>query len=223
MSQRILMIVTSHSRIDDSHETGIWFEEFAVPYNRFLQQGYKVTVMSPAGGDAPLDANSLADYKATDDNERAKQALKGLPALDNSVQADDYDAVFLPGGHGTMFDLPDNPQVQRLIADFYSAGKPVASVCHGPACLVNVSSEGVSLIKGRKVTAFTDSEERAVQLDQVMPFLLESRLRELGAEFVPADDWADNVIVDGNLITGQNPQSSGSAAEAMVTMLEGNN
>ena len=221
MSKRILMIVTSHSRIDDSHETGIWFEEFSVPYNRFLQQGYEVTVMSPAGGDAPLDANSLADYQATDDNEAAKLALKGLAALDDSVQASDYDAVFLPGGHGTMFDLPDNPHVQRLIESFNSAGKPVASVCHGPACLVNVSSNGVSLVKGRKITAFTDNEERAVQLDKVMPFLLESRLRELGAEFMPADDWADNTIVDGNLITGQNPQSSGSAAEALVGLLEG--
>ncbi|MCK5091277.1 MAG: type 1 glutamine amidotransferase domain-containing protein [Gammaproteobacteria bacterium] len=220
MSKRILMIVTSHSRIDDTHETGIWFEEFSVPYNRFLQQGYAVTVMSPAGGDAPLDANSLAEYQATEDNERAQVALKGLPALNGSVQANNYDAVFFPGGHGTMFDLPDNPHVQRLIQDFYSAGKPVASVCHGPACLVNVSSEGVSLVKGRKVTAFTDSEERVVQLDQVMPFLLETRLRELGAVFVPADDWADNTIVDGHLITGQNPQSSGSAAEAMIKLLE---
>lgn len=104
MSKRILMIVTSHRRIDDSHETGIWFEEFSVPYNRFLQQGYDVTVMSPAGGDAPLDANSLAEYQATDDNERAKSALTGLTALNDSVQASDYDAVFFPGGHGTMFD-----------------------------------------------------------------------------------------------------------------------
>ncbi|MDH5765319.1 MAG: type 1 glutamine amidotransferase domain-containing protein [Gammaproteobacteria bacterium] len=221
MSKHILMIVTSHSHIDDSHETGIWFEEFSVPFNRFLQQAYEVTVMSPAGGDAPLDANSLAEYQATEDNERAMQALKGLPALGDNVLASEYDAVFFPGGHGTMFDLPDNPHVQRLIHDFYNSDKPVASVCHGPACLVNVNSNGASLVKGRKVTAFTDSEERAVQLDQLMPFLLESRLRELGAEFVPADDWADNTIVDGSLITGQNPQSSGSAAEAMVKMLEG--
>ena len=127
MSKRILMIVTSHTRIDDSHETGIWFEEFSVPYNRFLHQGYQVTVMSPAGGDAPLDANSLADYLPTDENGVAKTALKGLSALDETVQANEYDAVFFPGGHGTMFDLPDNLHVQRLIEDFYSAGKPVAS------------------------------------------------------------------------------------------------
>ncbi len=221
MSKRILMIVTSHGHIDDDHQTGIWFEEFSVPYHKFLQQGYEVTVVSPAGGDAPLDANSLQDYQATEENESAKAALKALPALDESYQASDYDAVFFPGGHGTMFDLPDNPHVQRLIRDTYQAGKPLAAVCHGPACLVNVIVDNVSLIKGKKITAFTDSEETAVQLDKLMPFMLESRLRELGAEFVPADDWMDNTVIDGNLVTGQNPQSSGSAADATIKLLQG--
>ncbi|MCK5386629.1 MAG: type 1 glutamine amidotransferase domain-containing protein [Gammaproteobacteria bacterium] len=221
MSKRILMVVTSHSRIDDEHETGIWFDEFSVPYTKFINQGYQVNVVSPAGGDAPLDANSLQDYQATEDNEQAKKVLNGLPALDDSYQADDYDAVFFPGGHGTMFDLPDNPHVQRLIRDTYVAGKPLAAVCHGPACLVNVMADNVSLIKGKKVTAFTDNEERAVQLDTLMPFMLEAKMRELGAEFIPADDWSDNTIVDGNLVTGQNPQSSGSAADAVITLLEG--
>ena len=221
MSKRILMIVTSHDRIDADHQTGIWFEEFAVPYHKFLQQGYDVSVASPAGGDAPLDANSLQDYQATAENEAAKAALKAVPALDDRYQAADYDAVFFPGGHGTMFDLPDNPHVQRLIRDTYQAGKPLAAVCHGPACLVNMIVDNVSLIKGRKVTAFTDSEERAVNLDKLMPFMLESRLRELGVEFVPAADWADNTVVDGNLVTGQNPQSSGSAADAVIRLLQG--
>ncbi len=221
MSKRILMIVTSHGHIDDDHQTGIWFEEFSVPYHKFLQQGYEVTVVSPAGGDAPLDANSLQDYQATEENESAKAALKALPALDESYQASDYDAVFFPGGHGTMFDLPDNPHVQRLIRDTYQEGKPLAAVCHGPACLVNVIVDNVSLIKGKKITAFTDSEETAVQLDKLMPFMLESRLRELGAEFVPADDWMDNTVIDGNLVTGQNPQSSGSAADATIKLLQG--
>jgi putative intracellular protease/amidase len=221
MSKRILMIVTSHDRIDADHQTGIWFEEFAVPYHKFLQQGYDVSVASPAGGDAPLDANSLQDYQATAENEAAKAALKAVPALDDSYQAADYDAVFFPGGHGTMFDLPDNPHVQRLIRDTYQAGKPLAAVCHGPACLVNMIVDNVSLIKGRKVTAFTDSEERAVNLDKLMPFMLESRLREQGVEFVPAADWADNTVVDGNLVTGQNPQSSGSAADAVIRLLQG--
>ena len=220
MAKRILMIVTSHSRIDDEHETGIWFEEFAVPYTKFIQQAYVVTVVSPAGGDAPLDANSLQDYQATEENQAAKRALQDLPALDESYQASDYDAVFFPGGHGTMYDLPDNPHVQRLIADSLQANNPVATVCHGPACLVNVTVDGVPLVKGKKITAFTNSEEQAVQLDKLMPFLLETRLRELGADFVAADDWTDNTLKDGLLITGQNPQSSGSAADTLIGMLD---
>lgn len=219
MSNHILIIVTSHSRIDDDHATGIWFEEFAVPYKLFLEQGYQVTIASPAGGDAPLDANSLQDYQATEDNEQAKNALKNLPALDNSYSSNNYDAVFFPGGHGTMYDLPDNEHVQRLITECLAANKPIAAVCHGPACLVNAMIDGESVVKGKKVACFTNSEEKAVQLDSMMPFLLETRLRELGAEFISADDWADNTVTDGFLVTGQNPQSSGSAAQAVIRLL----
>ena len=220
MTKRILMIVTSHAHIDNDHQTGIWFEEFAVPYHKFLQQGYDVTVVSPAGGDTPLDANSMQGYEATPENEAAKKALKALPILDDRYQATDFDALFFPVVHGTMFDLPDNPHVQRLIRDIDQAGKPLAAVCHGPACMVKVVADNVSIFKGRRVTAFTDSEERAVQLDKLMPFMLETRLRELGVEFVPAADWADHTVVDGNLVTGQNPQSSGSAADAVITLLQ---
>lgn len=220
MSTRILMIVTSHNHIDDEHETGIWFEEFAVPYTKFVKQGYEVAVVSPEGGDAPLDANSLHDYQATDENEAAKAALKNLPVLDATYQHGDYDAVFFPGGHGTMYDLPDNPHVQRMIVDCLQADKPVAAVCHGPACLVNVMVDGQYLVNGRKITAFTNSEEKAVQLDALMPFLLETRLRERGADFVSADDWADNTLKDGLLITGQNPQSSASVAETLIGILD---
>lgn len=216
----ILMIVTSHDRIDESHRTGLWFEEFAVPYTKFRQASYEVTVASPKGGDTPIDANSLEGYEPTPENEQALAALRGTGRLDETVTAAGYDAVFLPGGHGTMFDLPDNPHVQRLIRDFAQADKVIASVCHGPACLVGVMlEENVPFVKGRRVTAFTDSEERSVQLDQVMPFLLEERLREQGAEFATAEDWADNIVVDGKLVTGQNPQSSGSAADAVLKLL----
>ncbi len=216
----ILMVVTSHDRIDAEHATGLWFEEFAVPYTRFREAGYRVSVASPRGGDTPLDANSLESYEATEVNEAAMAALKGTRKLDESVSAADYDAIFLPGGHGTMFDLPDNPQVQRLIRDFAEADKVIASVCHGPACLVGVMlANNVPFVNGRRITAFTDSEERAVALDRAMPFLLESRLREQGAQFAPAEDWADNVVVDGKLVTGQNPQSSGSAADAVLALL----
>lgn len=129
--------------------------------------------------------------------------------------------MFFPGGHGTMFDLPDNPEVQRLVAEFAQADKVLASVCHGPACLVGaLLRDGTPVVKGRKVTAFTDDEERAVELDRHMPFLLETRLRELGAVFVPAANWQDNVVVDGKLVTGQNPQSSASAAWAVIELLE---
>jgi len=218
----VLMIVTSHDRIDETHPTGLWFEEFAVPYTKFRRAGYSVTVTSPRGGDTPIDPNSLEGYQATPEDEEAKAALRGTRRLDAGITADDFDAVFLPGGHGTMFDLPDNPEVQRLIREFAQADKVIASVCHGPACLVGVMiGENVPFVRGRRVTAFTDSEERAVQLDQAMPFLLEQRLREQGAEFATAADWADNIVVDGKLVTGQNPQSSGSAADAVIGLLRG--
>ncbi len=220
MSKRVLMLVTSHDEIDQDHATGLWFEEFALPHSLFQQQGYAITVASPRGGATPIDQRSLEDYQATVENEAARSALNDTLKLDETISADDYDALFFPGGHGTMFDLPDNPQVQRIVVEFFENDKVVASVCHGPACLVGAMlADGSALVKGRKVTSFTDSEERAVELDQLMPFLLQTRLSELGAEFVEADDWADNVVVDGKLITGQNPQSSGTAAQAVINLL----
>ncbi|MFA7387102.1 MAG: type 1 glutamine amidotransferase domain-containing protein [Thiohalobacteraceae bacterium] len=219
-TESILMIVTSHDRIDADHATGLWFEEFAIPYGKFRDAGYTVVVASPRGGDTPIDARSLENYQPTAASETAKAALRGTRKLDATISAQGFAAVFFPGGHGTMFDLPDNPQVQRLVREFAEADKVIASVCHGPACLVGVMlKDGTAFVKGRKVTAFTDSEERAVQLDEAMPFLLESRLREQGATFVPAVDWADNVVVDGKLVTGQNPQSSASAADAVIRLL----
>lgn len=216
----ILMIVTSHDRIDAEHATGLWFEEFAVPFARFRAAGYAVDVVSPRGGDTPIDARSLEDYAPTPANEAARAATRGTRKLGDGDSARDYVAVFFPGGHGTMFDLPDNAHVQRLIREFAEADKVIASVCHGPACLVGVMlRDGTAFVKNRRVTAFTDSEERAVQLDRAMPFLLESRLREQGAQFVPATDWADNIVVDGKLVTGQNPQSSGLAADAVIGLL----
>lgn len=218
----VLMVVTSHGAIDAGHATGLWFEEFAAPYALFRAQDYAITVASPRGGDAPIDPRSLEHYEATPDNEAARAALKGTRALDASLEAMGFDAVFFPGGHGTMFDLPDNREVQRLVSEFAQADKVLASVCHGPACLVGARlRDGTALVKGRQLTAFTDSEERAVELDRRMPFLLETRLRELGARFVPADNWQDHVVVDGKLVTGQNPQSSASAARAVIRLLGG--
>lgn len=220
-SPAILMVVTSHDRIDADHPTGLWFEEFALPFTKFRAAGYTVSVASPRGGDTPIDARSLEDYDATGaENEAARAALRDTRPLDADVSARDFAAIFFPGGHGTMFDLPDNPHVQRLVREFAEGGKVIASICHGPACLVGVMlRDGTAFVQGRRVTAFTDSEERAVQLDQAMPFLLESRLRAQGADFVPAADWTDNIVIDGRLVTGQNPQSSGSAADAVIELL----
>jgi putative intracellular protease/amidase len=218
----ILVVVTSHSTIADGHPTGLWFEEFAVPYGLFREQGYAVSVASPRGGEAPVDPRSLDGYQATPQNEAARAALRDTRRVDANLHADAFDAIFFPGGHGTMFDLPDNPEIRRLVSEFAQADKVLASVCHGPACLVGAMlRDGTPLVKGRRVTAFTDDEERAVELDRLMPFLLETRLRELGAEFVPAANWQDNVVVDGRLVTGQNPQSSASAARAVIRLLSG--
>lgn len=222
VARSILVVVTSHSTIDEGHPTGLWFEEFAVPYGLFREQGYAITVASPRGGEAPVDPRSLEGYQATPQNEAARAALRDTRRVDSSLRADAFDAIFFPGGHGTMFDLPDNPEIRRLVSEFAQADKVLASVCHGPACLVGAMlRDGTPLVKGRRVTAFTDEEERAVELDRLMPFLLETRLRELGAEFVPAANWQDNVVVDGRLVTGQNPQSSASAARAVIRLLSG--
>lgn len=217
-NKNILMIVTNHDQIDAEHPTGLWFEEFAVPYQLFREKGYVVTVASLKGGQTPIDPRSLPDAEQAEAHAEALQALKETQPL-SSVNAENYDAVFFPGGHGTMYDLP-SPEIGRIVSQFADAEKVVAAVCHGPAALVEAkNSDGTPLVQGRKVTGFTNAEEQAVELDKLMPFLLESRLRELGAEFDAASNWSDHVIVDGKLITGQNPQSSGSAAKAVIEAL----
>lgn len=221
MSNSILMIVTSHDKIDADHPTGIWFEEFSVPYNLFRKESFDVTVASPKGGQAPVDPGSLDDVEMTGENKAACAVLEKTLRLDSDFKAEDYDAVFFPGGHGTMFDLPENPDVQRLVRALDQAGKVLAAVCHGPCCFVNAVRESGSLfVTGREMTAFTDDEEKEVSLDDKMPFLLESRLRELGANFKKEDNWSDHTVVDGNLVTGQNPQSSKSAALAVIKLLQ---
>ena len=217
-NKNILMVVTNQDEIDASHPTGLWFEEFAVPYQAFRQGGLGVTVASPAGGRAPIDPRSTPDAEQAEKHAEALQALENTQPL-HSVEADDYDAIFFPGGHGAMFDMPD-AAVGRVVGHFADAGKVVAALCHGPAALVTATrSDGTPVVKGYKVTGFTNEEERAVQLDQLVPFLLETRLRELGAEYVPSPMWNDHVVVDGNLITGQNPRSSASTAQAVIEAL----
>lgn len=217
-SKNILMIVTSHNQIDANHPTGLWLEEFAIPYQLFRQQTYTITVASPAGGMAPIDPKSQQPSQSAETDRDALQALQYTEPL-ASIDPSRYDAVFFPGGHGTMYDLP-TAQVGEIVSQFINTGKVVAAVCHGPAALIEAkASDGTPLVQGRRMTGFTNEEEEAVQLAQLMPFLLESRLRELGANFEKAPLWQDFVIMDGKLITGQNPQSSGSAAKAVIEAL----
>ncbi|WP_053216938.1 type 1 glutamine amidotransferase domain-containing protein [Virgibacillus senegalensis] len=218
MAKKVLMVVTNHTTITDDHKTGLWLEEFAVPYLVFKEKGYEVKVTSISGGEVALDPNSI-DEKSPDWTE-AEAELKDTIKL-SKEDAEGFDAIFLPGGHGTMFDFPNNETLLYVLQQFAEQGKIIGSVCHGPAGLVNATyKDGTPLVKGKKVSAFTDSEEIEMQLDQHMPFLLESKLREKGAVFESAENWTDHSVRDGNLVTGQNPQSSKSTAEKVVEALE---
>jgi putative intracellular protease/amidase len=214
------MIVTSHDRISEDHPTGLWFEEFAIPYQVFQERGYDITVASPKGGQAPIDPRSAP---TADDRARYADALQALAdtVATATLTVESFDAVFMPGGHGTMFDLPA-AEVGRIVGQFADQGKVIGAVCHGPAGLVNARrADGTSVMNGYQVTGFTNAEEDAAQLTSAMPFLLQTRLAELGAEFIPSPLWNDHVVVDRLLVTGQNPQSSRSTALAFLEVLEG--
>jgi putative intracellular protease/amidase/sugar lactone lactonase YvrE len=218
---KILIVTTSHDRFgeDGSHPTGVWLEEFALPYMEFLNNGVELMIASPKGGAMPVDPRSLP----TPEQERAWSsaiaAAQDTVKL-SEVQATDFDAVFLPGGHGPMFDLPNNPELQNLLREFYEAGKIISAVCHGPAGLVGATlTDGTPLVQGKILTAYTYSEEVAAKLDKDVPFILEHRLRELGAEFIAYPNKADHIERDGQLITGQNPNSSASIAKTMIAAL----
>ncbi|WP_110112059.1 type 1 glutamine amidotransferase domain-containing protein [Bacillus sp. CGMCC 1.16541] len=219
MSKHVLMVVTTAKEMKEGHSTGLWLSEFGEAYVEFMKAGYEVTVASPLGGKSQVDDRSLQGDVPQEILETAKH-LENTIKLDDIKDVSQFDAVFLPGGHGTMFDLPDNEKLQAIIRDLYEANKVVAAVCHGPAGLVGVKlSDGTPLVAGKVVTAFTDEEERETTLDQYMPFLLETRLRELGAEFSGAANWTNHIQVAGNLITGQNPQSTESVAKEVVKQL----
>ena len=217
-SRAVLMVLTSHDRIDDQHATGVWFEEFAVPYRMFRDNSFRVIVASTRGGMVPLDPRSRPNQPDAAAREALLILERSVPLA--TVNPEDFDAVFFPGGHGTMYDLPENPEVTRLVERFSMDNKVIAAVCHGPAALVGPTrADGHPLVEGRHLTAFTNAEERDVDLEQRMPFLLETKLKDLGAQVEVAPRWADHVVVDGHLITGQNPQSSGSAARKIIEML----
>lgn len=219
----VLIVLTSHDRLGDTgKKTGFWLEELAAPYYVFADAGARITLASPRGGQPPLDPKSDEPENQTDATRRFRADPEATERLARTkrlvdVRAGDFDAVFYPGGHGPMWDLTSDPASIALLEDFVAHGKPIAAVCHAPAALVEVRDPaGQHLVRGRRVTGFTNSEERAVGLDEVVPFLLEDRLRERGASFRNGPDWRPFVEVDGQLITGQNPASSGPAAEALL-------
>lgn len=217
MTKRVLMVVTNHTTITDDHKTGLWLEEFAVPYLAFKEKGYDVKVTSINGGEVALDPNSIEEKPEW---KKAEAELKNTERLSRE-HAQDFDAIFLPGGHGTMFDFPDSETLQYVLQQFAEENKVIGAVCHGPAGLVNATyKDGTPIVKGKKITSFTDDEEREMELDRHMPFLLESKLREKGGNFVGAEKWTDHSVRDGNFITGQNPQSSKSTAEKVIEALE---
>jgi putative intracellular protease/amidase len=218
---RILMITTSHANMGTADEkTGVWLEELTTPYYAFVDHGAEVTLASIAGGPVPIDPRSTGDDAKKEesvrrylDDKALQDKVANTPAF-TSLDRGDYDAVFLPGGHGTMWDYPKSSELADLVSGFLASGKVVAAVCHGPAGLTAAKGvDGQPIVKGKKVAGFTNSEEEAVGLTKVVPFLLEDKLRELGGIYEKGPDFAPFAVSDGLLITGQNPASAGKVAE----------
>lgn len=223
---KILMVLTSHNTLGNTGKpTGFWLDEFATPYYAFIDAGAKVTVASVKGGQPPIDPKSEEASHQTDAMERFKSDSGAQKALSNSmklseVAASGYDAVFYPGGHGPLWDLVDNKKSIALIEEFYSAHKPIAFVCHAPAVLKNVTYKGQPIVKGKRITGFSNSEEEATKLTKVVPFLLEDELKREGGLYEKGSDGSAHTVVDGQLITGQNPASSGPAAMELIKLLK---
>ena len=222
---KVLMVLTSHDQLGDTgRKTGFWLEEFAAPYYVFKDAGVEVVLASPAGGQPPLDPVSDQPDAQTEQTRRvaadpaAQQALANPVKLD-TLNADHFDTVFYPGGHGPLWDLAESPTSIALIEAFERAGKPIGFVCHAPGALRHVKAvNGEPLIKGRRVTGFSNSEEAAVQLTDVVPFLVEDEFKKLGGKYEKGADWQSFVIVDGLLVTGQNPGSSSEVAQALLNL-----
>ena len=224
--KKILIVLTSHDRLGDTgHKTGFWLEEFAAPYYVFKGAGAVITLASPAGGQPPLDpksdeagAQTAATERFRKDPETQKQLATTVPLA--SVNAADFDAVFYPGGHGPLWDLAKDAASITLIESVVRAGKPLGLVCHAPAALIHTrAANGQPLVAGRKVTGFSNSEEAAVGLTNVVPFLIEDEFRRLGGDYSKGADWQSHVETDGRLVTGQNPASSEGAAKALLALL----
>jgi putative intracellular protease/amidase/predicted enzyme related to lactoylglutathione lyase len=224
---KIVMVLTSHDKLGNTgRPTGFWLEEFAAPYFVFRDAGVELTLASPKGGQPPLDPKSdlpenqtpaMARFKK---NKTAQEALANTAKL-SSVKSEDFDTVFYPGGHGPMWDLAEDPVSIALLESFYNSGKPIALVCHSPGVLRHVTYKGEPLVKGKRVTGFTNGEEEEMKLTKVVPFLVEDELLRLGAVFEKKANWQPFSIVDGRLVTGQNPASSTSAAQALLKLMTG--
>ncbi|MBU2902710.1 type 1 glutamine amidotransferase domain-containing protein [Maribacter sp. 6B07] len=224
---KILFVLTSHDQLGDTgKKTGFWVEEFAAPYYALLDKGAEITVATPKGGQAPIDPSSDTEDAQTKDTKRFKEDKEAQEVIANTkvladVNANDFDAVFYPGGHGPLWDLANDATSIKLIETFNEQEKPIAFVCHAPAALKRVSgTDGNPLVKGKKVTGFTNSEEEAVQLTEIVPFLVEDMLQENGGIYSKKEDWAAYALQDGNLITGQNPASSELVAEKLLAALK---
>ena len=223
--KKVLFVVTSHDKLGNTGEkTGFWTEEFAAPYYELLDKGVQIDIATPLGGQPPIDPKSEDPSAATEDTKRFDADTELLAKLKNThkladVKESDYDAVFYPGGHGPLWDLAEDKNSIALIESFYSNKKPVAFVCHSPGALKNVKVNGEYLVKGKKVTGFSNTEEEAVGLKNVVPFLLEDALQTNGAIYSKLGDWQHYAIEYGLLITGQNPASSKLVAEKLLNQL----
>lgn len=222
-SLKILMILTSHASLGETgHPTGFWLEEFTSPYYAFVDAGAEVTLASPQGGQPPIDPRSEDESAQTDstrrfiDDPELQQKLASTHKLAD-MEHSEFDAIFYPGGHGPLWDLAEDADSIALIEAFYNAGKPVGAVCHGPAVFKHPkTATGDPLVKGKRVTGFSNSEEAAVELTDIVPFLVEDMLQENGGKYERGPDWQSHVVMDGLLITGQNPASSDATAKALL-------
>lgn len=224
---KIVMVLTSHDQLGSSgKKTGFWLEEFAAPYYVFKDAGAEITLASPLGGQPPLDPKSDEPDAQTDSTKRFSQDIAAQTALANtlklsSLSAEAYDAVFYPGGHGPLWDLSEDSDSIALIEALYAARKPVAAVCHAPGVLRHAKApDGSPLVQNKSVTGFANTEEAAVGLTEVVPFLVEDELKKNGGNYSKTENWQPYVVSDGNLITGQNPASSEAAAQAVLQQLK---
>ncbi|KUJ52162.1 type 1 glutamine amidotransferase domain-containing protein [Chryseobacterium sp. JAH] len=225
MSKKVLFVLTSHDQLGNTGlRTGFWTEELAAPYYALSDKGVEITLASPKGGQPPIDPKSEDPSSQTDATRRMdndvllKDKLKNTYKL-SEVKSGDFDAVFYPGGHGPLWDLAEDEESQQLIVDFYSSDKPVAFVCHAPGVLKDVKIDDEYLVNGKNVTGFTNTEEEAVQLTDVVPFLVEDMLKKNGGVYSKIEDWSPYAVVDGRLITGQNPASSEKVADELLKLI----